>query len=351
MAPWSHTRLEATRCPLRFKLKYIDHATEAEIGESEGKLVHAALERYAGHCRDRNVSADIDAANAIAATLPPEVLANHDFAAYCALLDFDWANIIGFEKQYTLPIPDTDESFTGIIDLCELVEGTLKIYDYKSYWGPKEQPALCPAQLQRYAWLVASQVECDAIEVSIVYLPSGQVHTWQIEPVFELDAIQDALTGEILAARGMSHFSPVAGSWCRWCGYKCTLEELDVVLKDEAGKAELAERIVVAEAKLNAAKKLLQLHCKDTGPVVTGDLQAGYFEKTSDAYDGNALAKAILEAGVMVEGVLTVNKAKLNQKGVQKKLLAAGIDSEKLATPETRTAWSIRKSTGEVDDE
>ncbi len=345
---WSHTRLEATRCPFRFKQKYLDHNLEVEIGQSEGKLIHQALERYADHCRDKNLDSDLDVARAIAASLPQEVQDKHDFVSYCGMITFDWTAVIGFEKQYTLPVTDED-AFTGIVDLVELSDGVLKIYDYKTFWGSKEQPELAPAQLQRYAWLVGSQVDCESIEVSIVYLPSGTIHTWSIEPVFELDAILSALTGEIAQAKAIDRFGPVAGSWCRWCGYYCPLCEGDVVVKDEEGKEHLIAVIMEAQRRVDQAKKLLQDHCKETGPAKIGDTEAGYFAKTEEKYD-ERLVKAIIESKIDVAGVITINKQKLNQKGVQKKLEEVCIDPLAFATEETRTAWAIRKTTGDDDD-
>ena len=342
---WSHTRLQATRCPWRFKAHYIDHKPEGQQ-ESAGGVIHAALERYADHCRDRNLSSDLDAAQAIAATLPGDILELHDFTAYCGLLDFNWSSIIGFEKQYTLPLTETD-SFTGVVDLAELSDGCLKIYDYKTFWGPKERPDACPLQLQRYAWLVGSQVACDSIEVSLVYLPSGMVHSWQVEPVFELDAIKDALTAEVKQAKELTRHHPVAGSWCRWCGYKCPLRDTGWVIKDDAAKDDLACRVVSLEGLLDQWRSLLRVHVKESGPATAGDRIVGYFEKDDVEVDWMGLTRAVLAADVALQGVIG-DKRKLAQKGVQKKLTEAGINSDDFCTVRQKTVWGSQGA--EEDD-
>ncbi len=243
---WSFSRLEAARCPLRYRLKYLDGLPEpSSLPANRGSAVHDLLKQYGTRCLKQGLAEDREFAeeladlegDAIAALVAeygegPVGEAAAIFEAFVEQsLLFDPAAMLYtnpeecVEVWFERELPDDLGTFRGRVDVVERQETTegerLAVTDWKTGW-PGHKPTRCPEQLRTYAWLIEGTYppgESRRYLLRLEYLCLGARAVSQEWSIARTGSIGRQLANRVRSVAALTEFEPQPGEWCQWCGF------------------------------------------------------------------------------------------------------------------------------------
>ncbi|MFB3883512.1 MAG: PD-(D/E)XK nuclease family protein [Armatimonadota bacterium] len=283
---WSHSRLQVASCPRRFHAVYEEGLEEPTSPEAlRGQQVHEAVETYTRHLieqrreQDRTFAADL--ARACDSSEVAELV--HRLPDVVEVENL-YADAAGVEREFDFPL-STGDHIRGRFDQAnyDAANATAVVVEYKSFpcW---DHPDRCPDQLMIYACAARCLFpEAEVVEVHRKHIPNGFVCSWEFDAAGLSWAWLEEWIGrvkrQLAEAKQRGKWPACPGSWCEYCGLAATCYE-DL---SEATVRLAAERLRAAEVAVKRLRKTVQTYTKDNGPVVVGDLQAGYFPPQYEA--------------------------------------------------------------------
>ena len=361
------------RCPLAYRLKYIDKMPEVapEI-YLEGRAFHQVAEQYVTWCLKHGRTTDFNYLAQLerekAAELPAEL--EESFRNMCRtymgthLVDFHDADDvlveerIGIGKDFS-PCDYFDNRcfLRGIVDLAVKRNSTITLTDYKTTWRvPPKTEDEKSLQMTAYALLIFSVFpDVERIQVVLDYVRYGIEHRFTVDRNRE-DEIRERILSRIERIEKEEQFKARVSTFCEWCPFsymcpeiKTAVSELNIPVgplsKEQAAK--LARQYSLLRTHLKKLEQKLRAHTEAHGPIPVGDETLGYYVRELETLpDTQAVVNTLGKAGISREeiwGILTTSKRK-----VQTLLKRLGCRElweriEPLVQTERRTEWGLRK--------
>lgn len=220
------------RCPLQYKLSYIDHIKTPEKPELYfGGLIHEIVQFTLK--KDPILPKEEELIEKLKNSWREDIFASPDEARQ--YFDFgvemlrkfytDWKpglrNIVSTEKRFYVPLNEK-HTLSGIIDrIDKLPFGALEVIDYKtSKTLPSQIEVDRDKQMATYNLAVESMwPDAKEIRLTLYYLKHDQKLTTTRRPD-EVEEIKQELISTADKIEAETEFAPRLNPLCDWCGYQ-----------------------------------------------------------------------------------------------------------------------------------
>ena len=362
------------RCPLAYRLKYIDKVPEVapEI-YLEGRAFHQVAERYVTWCLEHGRRTDFDYLARLerekAAELPTEL--EESFRDLCRtyveshIVDFHDADDVLIEERIGIgkdfsPCDYFDDGcfLRGVVDLAVKQNSTVTLTDYKTTWRvPPKAEDEKSLQMAAYALLIFSLFpDAERVQVVLDYVRYGVEHRFTIDRSRE-DEIRERILARILRIEREGEFRARVSSFCEWCPFSYTCPEIKTASSElnippgplsEQQAAELGRQYCLLRTHLKKLEEKLRAYAEVHGPIPVGDEQLGYHPKEIHRIpDVRAVVDVLGRAGIekdRIWEILGTSRQKLER--LLKKLGREELLQElsPLIEREVRTEFGLRRS-------
>jgi|GEM_PF-5547566 len=371
---YSVSRIELfSRCPLAYRLKYIDKVREYPPAiYLEGRAFHQVAEQYVAWCLKTGRSTDFDHFVQLerekAAELPAEL--EESFRNMCRtfmethLVDFHSADEVLLEERIAVRRDFSacdyfdDQCFLrGIVDLAVKRNSTVTITDYKTSWRvPPRTEDESSLQMAAYALLVFSLFpDVERIDLILDYVRYGIEHRFTVDRDREHE-IRERILSRIQRIEREDKFEARVSSFCEWCSFTHMCPEIKKAATElnippgplsEQQAAELARQYSLLRTHLRKIEEKLRAHTEVHGPIAVGDEALGYHVRELETLpDARAVVDILGRAGIPREEIWTILTT--SKRKVQALLRRAGRKElweqiRTLVQTERRTEWGLRK--------
>lgn len=325
---YSYSRLNAFKCRRRFKKLYIEKLKEPTTLPAEaGGLVHDVMKIYLNWLYKEEIPADLNYLRE--AIKHVQTTRDHDPKAFDSAKDtlqnvetfridpkprqFWIEQKLAFNDQWILLNDwfDPETYFRAIIDWTYIPadQKTLFIIDHKSGWNDPD-----PDQLPIYAicgFLALKETGLvDRIEIKWNMIAKDRIIEGGYFTPDDLPAEIQKVDAQIREIELNEDWSPTAGHYCSYCGFREDCPALEKGMKDlmvlpgvevetMAQAEKLLEVLILAGERLKDLEKLLKKFVTDKGPVkaLGKILEARTSEKWTEE-DNFAIQKKLKGIGI-----------------------------------------------------
>jgi len=296
---WSHSCLEAAKCPWRWREHYVNQRQEHPVyGYECGSAVHELLEAYQRELVAKQRDTDLAFAEMIAERTDDE-RAQWMFLRLVNEANFRRDCILGVEMWMTAELPDDLGTFRGLVDVLQKDEESsrLVVTDWKSYSQWKPQKEKSPVQGRRYAWLVDRQEgfdEYDTITVQFVFAQSNTAWVYD----FPRPVSSREIVSAVQRINSITDWRPRPHDGCDTCPFVmqadgCKLVEFPAEWDDFAEQRAKIKRL---RGEANALAKRQRAYVARHGNQIVEGTEVGNLPKTAcEPTDMRAAMKLALE--------------------------------------------------------
>ena len=330
--------LKNAACPLNLKLRYIDKVVDrfTKVAATRGAAVHLAIANLTKLCQQRGVipSAlnDEDVAQAVSEATPHEIYAELGTVLEWTRLwrdrfFLDARNLVGFEEKFAINEKHDEcdwdtASYRGIVDVIHRDGKMAIVTDYKSQPNVLSQTALDEHdQGSFYAWMVNKfYPQFDEFVFRINYLRYGfTAETYR--SMDQIKAFERKMLMQIDKIRDIKSWDPIPGEHCNLCDFidRCPVAQdagdlpPAIITADQALR--IGSQLRVKEEWTKKAKAMLKTYVDGSDNVTlgSGGYVYGYRASEKVTWKVDLLKAVLLEAGIPLEEVVTVNANKMKK--------------------------------------
>ena len=333
---YSFSRLDLyERCPWAYKLKYLDGVPRQRSEALEtGSTLHGLIADYLTSLAVYGHPTDWDWARGATPAVGPADVAQvwTRFYESFVMPAADSPKVeqkIAFDRAWRPTEYFGPEAyFRLVVDFTFRQDGLAVVIDWKSNRTLPDEVAK-DLQLRIYGWGVRQALYPDAREVllRLHFLRYGAEREVLLDAA-DLDGTPQELEARIAQVEADGRFDPAPGSFCGHCGLTAhcpvmaqALAPREIVAPATRADAEKAARLLLALREMDAVvADALKHWVRENGEVLVGDLVYGPAASLSYDLDAQAVAGALLDAGLDKEQVwplLGVTKTGL-ERGLKK---------------------------------
>ena len=347
------------QCPHHYRIERVDKRKAPDSKPLRvGSAVHAAIAEYIRHLQGDNLQTDVTwvgpALHNAFVSMEEEGrnLSREEWDEVTTIFEtfihshmFEPSQIAEFEKKEEIHLDGL--TFWAVIDLLEVVDGGVRVRDWKTNWNVTSQAEVDrDFQLRCYAWAVHKLYGYNEVRCDLEFVRHGAVRSTLIG-LDEIILTEARIIAAVEQIEAEKDWPATPGSHCTYCPWADECMAITNEIVDDPEK--LAAEILVLEKQVRDRKDKLAVWCTENGPVTVGGEIFGHLPSKDGGWIVTDLDKyftVLAEYNLPAWDYFNADSAKLKSIRTAKKWVHVLADIESLLEREIKTTFTHRKAEG-----